>query len=427
MRCATTGKLNARWQVLTLDAKVVTCMWKLAWRNVFRHRMRTALTLAAIIFGVTALIVTGGFVEDTLIQLRESTIQSQLGHLQIYQAGFLKSGRLAPFKYMIEEPENVASRLRGLPDIIEIMPRISFSGLLSNNRTTLGVIGEGLDIAKEARWADSLKLLSGKQLSPKGRYEILLGQGVAQSLKLKAGDRATLLLSTPGGALNSLDFDVVGVFQTFSKDYDDRAVRITLEAAQELLGTTAAHKLVIALNDTLATDVVAEQVKRALAGRPFEIRTWRELADFYTKAADLYERYFMVLKLIILGLVLLGVANTVNLTIYQRTGEFGTLRALGNRGSMIFRLLFSEYLLVALLGSLGGVVFGVLLSLLISLVGIPMPPMPNTNRGYTALIRVVPLEVAQAFIVGLVATLGAAYFPARRASRIAVIEALRHN
>jgi putative ABC transport system permease protein len=350
-----------------------------------------------------------------------------LGHLQIYRAGFLKFGRLAPFKYMIEDPEKVAAQLRGLPNILDIMPRITFSGLLSNGRTTVGIIGEGLDIAREARWAHSLKLLSGRQLSPKGRYEILLGQGIAQSLKLNPGDRATLLLSTSGGALNSLDFEVVGVFQTFSKDYDDRAIRITLDAAQELVGTQAVHKLVIALDDTLATDVVAEQAERALPPQEFEIRTWRQLADFYTKAADLYQRYFVVLKLIILGLVLLGVANTVNMTIYQRTGEFGTLKALGNRGGTVLRLLLSEYFLVALIGSAGGVLLGTLLALLISLVGIPMPPMPNTNAGYTALIRVVPLEVVQAFLVGLCATLGAAYLPARRASRIAVVEALRHN
>jgi putative ABC transport system permease protein len=402
-------------------------MWRLAWRNVFRHRTRTALTLAAIMFGVSALIVTGGFVEDTLIQLRESTIQSQLGHLQVYKAGFLKSGRTSPFKYMIDEPEKISSRLRGLPDILDIMPRVTFSGLLSNGRTTLGIIGEGFDVGREERWSSSLKLLSGRQLSQKGVYEILLGQGIAHSLKLKAGDRATLLLSTTGGALNSLDFEVVGVFQTFSKDYDDRAVRITLGAAQELLGTTAVHKLVIALNDTLVTEAVAGQVRGVLSQQEFEVKTWRELADFYTKAADLYERYFLVLKLIILGLVLLGVANTVNMTIYQRTGEFGTLKAIGNRGNLIFRLLLSEYSLVAIIGSAGGVALGIVLALLISLVGIPMPPMPNTNAGYTALIRVVPLEVAQAFVVGLVGTLGAAFLPARRASRIAVVEALRHN
>lgn len=402
-------------------------MWKLAWRNIFRHRTRTTLTLAAIMFGVAALIVTAGFVEDTLIQLRESTIQSQLGHLQIYKAGFLKSGRRAPFQYMIEEPEKIASQLRGLPNVLDVMPRVSFAGLLSNGRTTLGVVGEGVDVAREERWSSSLRLLSGKQLSQKGRYEILIGQGIAQSLKLKAGDRATLLLSTAGGALNSLDFDVVGVFQTFSKDYDDRAVRLSLDAAQELIGTGAVHKLVLALDDTLATESVAQQVRQILPPQDFEVRTWRELADFYTKAADLYKRYFAVLKLIILGLVLLGVANTVNMTIYQRTGEFGTLKAIGNRGSAILRLLLGEYCLVALIGSIGGIALGAFIAFLISLVGIPMPPMPNANVGYTAAIRIVPVEIAQAFIVGLIATVGAAYLPARRASHLAVVEALRHN
>jgi putative ABC transport system permease protein len=378
-------------------------------------------------FGVAALIVTAGFVEDTLIQLRESTIQSQLGHLQIYKAGFLKSGRRSPFKYMIEEPEKIVTRFRGLPNVLDVMPRVSFSGLLSNGRTTLGIIGEGIDVAREERWSSSFRMLSGKQLPQKGRYQMLLGQGIALSLKLKAGDRATLLLSTSGGALNSLDFEVVGVFQTFSKDYDDRAVRVSLDAAQELLGTAAVHKLVVALNDTIATESVTRQVRQALPQQEYEVKTWRELADFYTKAADLYERYFLVLKVIILGVVLLGVANTVNLTIYQRTGEFGTLKAIGNRGGTVLRLVLGEYCLVALIGSTGGLLLGIIIAFFVSLVGIPMPPMPNSNTGYTALIRIIPLEVAQAFLVGLIATVGAAYLPARRAARIAVVEALRHN
>jgi len=402
-------------------------MWKLAWRNVFRHRSRTALTLAAIMFGVASLIVTGGFVKDTLIQLRESTIQSQLGHLQIYKAGFLKSGHRSPFQYMIDEPENIAARLRGLPDVLDVMPRVSFSGLLSNGRTTLGIIGEGVDVGKEKRWSSSFRLVSGKQLSKTGHYEILIGQGIAQSLKLKSGDRATLLLNTAGGALNSLDFEVAGVFQTFSKDYDDRAVRVSLEAAQELLGTKAVHKLVLALRDTLDTEHVAHLATTILPEQDFEIRTWRELADFYTKAADLYERYFAVLRVIILGLVLLSVANTVNMTIYQRIGEFGTLKAIGHSASEVLRLLLGEYCIIAFLGSTGGSLFGILAALLISIVGIPMPPMPNANIGYVAAVRVVPTEVIQAFTVGLIATVGAVYLPAHRASRLRIVEALRHN
>ena len=402
-------------------------MWKLAWRNVFRHRTRTGLTVGAIMFGVASLIVTAGFVEDTLIQLREGTIGSQYGHIQIYKAGFTSSGRAAPFKFMIDDPESTSHRLQGIEHIVDILPRVNISALLSNGKTTLAVVGEGVDAKKETRLSSFLTLVSGKHLTADQRFGMLIGQGVANTLRLKSGDRATILLSTAGGALNSLDLEVVGVFQTFSKDYDDRAVRITIDAAQELTSTRGVHKLVLVLDDTEFTGSVAMQISKSLPSGQFEIKKWQELADFYEKAADLYRRYFVVLRLIILGLVFLGVANSVNLTIYQRIGEFGTLTALGNRSNTIFQLLVSENLILALIGAVSGSLLGVVLAMIVSYIGIPMPPMPNTNTGYTAMIRIIPEEIITAFLIGVFATVAAAILPACRVSRLPTVVALRHN
>src|ERR1043165_7169930 len=100
----------------------------------------------------------------------------------------------------------------------------------------------------------------GKQLSSANRYGIIVGQGLAHALRLRPGDSATLLVTTRGGALNSLDFEILGVFETLSKEYDDRAVRISLGAAHELLDTRAVHSLVFALDNTSKTDQVAERV-----------------------------------------------------------------------------------------------------------------------------------------------------------------------
>src|SRR5258706_2403872 len=402
-------------------------MWKLALRNVFRQRSRTALTLAAIIFGVVFLILTAGFMQDFFIQLREATIHSQFGHLQIYHAGFYENGRRAPYQYMIEKPEQTIAELQQLEHVADVTPRMNFSGLLSNGRMTFPVIGEGVDPVKEQRLSSYLKLLSGSQLSDDGTLTILVGQGVANALKLKVGDSATLLVNTREGALNTFDFKISGIFQTFSKDFDDRAIRIPIKAAQELLGTKAVHSLVLALDDTAFTDSVAQSIGTHLPSKEFEWKTWYQLADFYQKGVDLYQRYFLVLHLIILGLILLSVANSVNMTLYERTGEFGTLLAIGNRGATIFKLVCAETLILATIGSLAGAVLGVLLAALISAIGIPMPPMPNTNSGYTAMIRIIPIEVAKALTIGLIATIFAAIWPAHRASRLQVVEALRHN
>jgi putative ABC transport system permease protein len=377
--------------------------------------------------GVASLIVVGGFVEDILVQLREGTIHSQYGHIQIYKAGYSIAGRRSPFQFMITDSDLIIHRLEGIAHVATITPRLNLSGLLSNGKTNLAVIGEGVDAEKERSISSFLKLVSGKSLSAELPYGILLGQGVANSLKLKVGDRATLLLSTVGGAFNTLDFEVVGIFQTFSKDFDDRAVRITIGAGQELLNTKAVHKLVLGLDDTAATETVAAKIRGILGLEHFEIKEWQQLADFYQSAVDLYRRYFIIFRIIILGMVLLGVANSVNLSIFQRTGEFGTLRAIGNRSGAIFRLLICEHFILAMLGSSAGVVLGAAIAWAVSQVGIPMPSMPNSNTAYNAQITLVPSEIVTAFAIGLAATLCAAILPALRATKLPVIEALRYN
>ncbi len=159
----------------------------------------------------------------------------------------------------------------------------------------------------------------------------------------------------------------------------------------------------------------------------FEVKTWIELNDFYEKTVALYERQFGVLQLIILAMVLLSVANSVNMSVFERVGEFGTLMALGNHSGYVTRLVIAENALQGLIGSAIGVVAGVALALAISAIGISMPPPPNANIGYTATIRIVPTVIAMAFAVGLVATVCAAIFPARRVGKIPVVDALRQN
>ncbi len=139
-------------------------MLKLALRNIFRQKLRSAMTLAAIIFGVVGLILSGGFVEDIVYQLGETTIHSQSGHLQIYKTGFFAEGSRAPDKYLIDQPETVTDRVRLLPEVEDTMARVNFSGLLNNGRSDLSVVGEGVEPDKEARLGSHLRISAGRHL-----------------------------------------------------------------------------------------------------------------------------------------------------------------------------------------------------------------------------------------------------------------------
>jgi len=328
---------------------------------------------------------------------------------------------------MIENPSELTEKLAGLEHVDDVLQRVNFSGLANNGRADMNIIGEGVQPDKEARLGTVITIISGRQLESADDYGILLGKGVAQAMQLKPGDYITLMVSTKDGALNTMEFEVIGVFQSFARDYDNSAVRIPLAAAQDLIGTSGIHSVVISLDETIVTDTVADQMKQLLPATEFEVKTWYEIADFYRKAVDLYRSQFAVLQLIVLLMVLLSVANSVNMVVYERLGEFGTLQALGNRPIEIFRLVLSENILLGFLGATLGVLLGAGLALLITSLGIEMPPLPNSDVGYTATIYLVPRVVAVAFAIGVASTILAALIPAYRVSRWPVAEALRQN
>ncbi len=402
-------------------------MFKLALRNIIRQKMHTTMTLAAIVFGVVGIILAGGWVNDVYVQLGEALIHSQSGHIQVYKTGYHAAGSRSPEKFLLDQPDTIKTKASSISGVRNVMARLNFSGLLNNGRSDLQIIGEGVEPSAEAELGSFVTFTAGRQLTNEDPFGIVIGYGVAQGLKLKPGDHVTLLANSLEGALNSLDFQVIGVFQSFSNDYDARAVRIPLPAAQELLGTQAVNTLVVSLDKTKDTELVTNQLKTQFNAAELEVKTWVELNDFYEKTVELYKGQFGVLRLIILIMVLLSVANSVNMSIFERTGEFGTMMALGNRSIHVFRLIINESILLGLVGSTLGIIVGCMLAYIISTIGIPMPPPPNANLGYTAQIQIVPSVLLLSFVIGLSATILAAIFPAWQVSRTPVVEALRQN
>lgn len=151
-----------------------------------------------------------------------------------------------------------------LPEAEIVAGRLAFAGLLNNGKRDVAIVGEGIEPNKEAKLGTHLTLVAGKQLSDADKTGIMLGQGVAQTLGVKPGDDVTLLMNTADGALNTMDFVVTGVFQTFSKDFDARAVRIPLKATQELLSVTGTNLLIVMLKQTKMTDASMAGMKATL-------------------------------------------------------------------------------------------------------------------------------------------------------------------
>lgn len=405
---------------LTIDTR-------LAVRNLQRNRQRTLVAVCTVAFGITAFLLAGGFIEYIFEQIREATIHSQLGHVQIVRPGYFEQGISDPYNYLLPGQSSEQQWVEKTPGFASLAPRLAFSGLISHGDATVAFIAEGVDPGREKILSSGIAIISGRDLTSAGESATVLGEGLARSMGLQAGDIVILLATAANGSASAVEVRVAGTFATMYREYDERALRLPIGVARKLMKVDGATSWVVLLERTDLTEAAARHLRQSLKHRDFQVVQWTELADFYNKTVLLFSKQISVVKYIIGLLIVLTISNTQTMCVLERTTEIGTSLAIGLRGRVLMRLFLLEGALVGLLGALLGVVLGYVLAQMISAIGIPMPPPPGMERGYIGKILVKPGLAGDAFLLALVTTLLASVIPAWKASRMNVVDALRHN
>lgn len=399
-----------------------------ALRNLARHKRRSSISVGSVTFGIIALLLANGFIEWIFHDFRENSIKSQLGHLQITKPGYHQTGKADPYAFLLPENAPWLEQSHSETDqILTIVPRLSFSGLISHQDATLSFIGEGVDPSEQLYFGNALQISIGENLAADQPHRLVMGEGLARNLGVAIGSKVVLLANTASGSINAVEMTVGGLFSTVTKSYDDNALRLPIETARKLLRTKGAHSWVVLLNDTDQTDQVMAKLHQNLPDGQFEITPWYELADFYNKTTVLLTKQIQAIKLIIALIILLSISNTMMTNVMERTGEIGTAMALGVKRTGILRQFLHEGALIGCLGGSIGIVLGLLFAEIISSIGIPMPPPPGMARGYTAEILVTLDMILEALALAILTTLIASIYPAWRASRMQIVDALRHN
>ncbi len=403
---------------------------KLAIRNVFRNRRRTLITVAAMGFGAAAIILFGGFVNSVYLGVRESTIRSQIGHIQLYRKGFSEKGHLAPFDYLIRDYAALRAELRQIEHVKTVTARLGFSGLVSTGDITTSFVGAGVDPEGEATLSALAVIVDGRDLTSRDARGIIMGVGLARGFGVRPGDDLTLVTTTTSGSINALAVKVRGVWESFEKAYDDRFLKVALPEVQRVLDLEhgEVQSIVLLLDKTENTAAVRERLARLISerGLDLEVKTWEELALRYHQVRELFGRIFAVLTLIVSIMVVFGITNTMTMAIFERTREIGTIMALGTRRRGVIAMFVLEGVALGVLGGIVGVVLGVVLAKIVSAIGIQLPPPPGSTRGFAVQILLVPEVLVQALRLSIITATLASLYPAWRAARLDVVEALRH-
>lgn len=404
---------------------------KMATLNILRNYRRSLITLAAIMFGCVSLVVFGGFVQSMYDGMRESMIRSQLGHIQVYAQGYNQFAKAEPDQYMLD-----AASLQTVQNLIDehaqplvMAPRLNFNGLLSDGKQSLAIMGVGVDADSEALLSSAIKIVAGEDLFPMDTDGALLGQGLFESLDIEVGDYLTLMASTTDGAINAVDIRVSGVINTGTQALDDRLVRLNLSHAQELLYTNAVTRLVVLLEDTHTTQATQRQLQSLFEqqGLAIETRRWDQLADYYHQVVALFDGIFGFVRIIVIIIVALSISNTMMMAVMERTRELGTIRAMGAAPLQVVGLILLEALVLGLLGALVGVFAGIACAEFITWAEWMMPTPPGSTQDYPIRVLIVADTLWQTFALGVIIAVVSSLYPAYKAARLPVANALRFS
>ncbi len=405
----------------------LTSDFRLAARNLRRNTRRTLVAMLTVAFGIVAYLLAGGFIAWIFQAMREGTIHSELGHIQIVRPGYFEKGIADPYAFLLPEQSSEQKDVERITGFQSLAPRLSFSGLISHADTTIAFLGDGVDPEREKPVSTSVRIVTGRDLASANEKAVILGGGLARSLGVKDGDTVVLLVTADNGSPGAVEVKVSGTFATTVKEYDDSALRLPIQVARKLMKVQGATSWVVLLDKTERTAESASALLKILPPKDFEVFPWNALADFYNKTVVLFSKQISVVKFIIGLIIILTISNTQMMSVLERTTEIGTSLAIGQRRNVVMRMFVAEGVLIGLAGGVLGVVSGYLLAAVISVIGIPMPPPPGMDSGFTGEILVAPSLAIDALVLAVVTTLLASIAPAWKASRMNIVDALRHN
>lgn len=396
--------------------------FKLAYRNLGRHRRRTVFTGLALAMGTGLLMFVAAFFQGEMRSSLETTLRLNSGHLQVRAASYDPDKLSVAWEYLIENPEQLAAQIEALDQVQTATPRLFASGIVSVQDDSAGVQIMGVDPASKAN--DPYVIVEGQFITADDRDGIVIGYPLAETLGLGVGDPLNLLVNTSDGTVDEQLFTVRGIFSTGTTAYDKGVVFLPLAKAQAFSGAGNHASLIFVL---LKDREQAELVAKAIPSQNFQVKTWREMNELLVLFNDFSNVILSMIYLIILSITAIVIVVTLLMSVLERTREIGILTAIGMKGRQVIALFLAEASLLALGGITVGTLAGWAISIYFGKVGIYFGDLGLSNelivqdRIYTIL----PLDSAVILIVlAFVITLVFSLYPAWMASRMEPVEAL---
>ena len=402
---------------------------RMAWRNLWRHKRRTWLTVGAMIFSNLILVFAISLQFGSYQMMIDNTLKAYTGHLQIQREGYNDEPKM---RSSIANIIPLADKVRQHLGSNRVAARGVAFAMTSSEERSYGLQLVGVEPDFEVNVSSLPGLIKqGHYFTDINAAEILIGTVLARNLRVKTGDELTLLGSGHDGSFAAGIVNVSGIFESGTADVDRSMAQLPIGYFQDLFGMEGhGHNIVINAPDLPSVSALQIDVTNMLSdNKELVVLDWMKLQPGLKQAiqADLASAWFMYAVLIIL--VAFSVLNTQLMSVLERTREFGVMMSLGLKPTRLGALVMTETALMSALGLAIGAVFGFMLTYYLSIVGFSYPGMEEMAAQFNLPDRMYPSLSVLSIMLGpsiiFICSLLASIYPSLRLYYLQPVSAMR--
>ena len=319
----------------------------IAWRNVWRNRLRSGLVITSIALGIWAGLFSISFSYGLNTQRTRNVIQNVISHIQIHHPSFLQDRNA---KYVIPEADQMLAYLDTAKSVKAFTSRLLINGMASSARGGNGVLITGVEPKSEQLVTQIHDQIStGSYFEATYKNQIVLGKRLAEKMNVREKSKLVLTFQDNYGNLVTGAFRVVGIYESNSSKYDEVNVFVKISDIHNLIGTDEGiHEIAILMQDDEYVEPFTERLESIFTDS--DIETWKEISPELGYADEVMGLFLYLFLTIIMAALAFGIVNTMLMAVLERKRELGMLMAVGMNKKRVFTMILSETIFLAAVG-----------------------------------------------------------------------------
>lgn len=407
----------------------------IAWRNLWRNKLRSSVIFASIAIGIIGAVITDGFMAGMTDQRANSAIANEVSNIQIHNPNYLLNQEI---KYTIPDAENMVKKIQTFPEVTGVSLRLKINAMAASANAGAGISLFGVQPSAEIKVSDLHNhLVSGVYLKNDQRFPTVIGQKLAKKLNIGVGDKLIVTLTDTTGTITSGAFNVVGIYKTANDIFDESHVFVKRGDLSKLVGypNHTGDEIAILLNNNELTQPMVKKLNDQFAPMVKEkaivIQSWDQIQPLIKSMIDMMDYFSYLFLLIILAALAFAIINTMLMSVMERTREFGMLMALGMNRRKIFTMILTETVFLSIIGALLGLTISILIVHHYATTGFDLSSVARGMNylGYSAQIffRVNSQFYIMSMVLVVIIAMLSGISPAMKALKLQPATAIREN